>query len=325
MFWGDKNNMLILDLTIQKIYDKFNESFYNKDNFYLILSKPNELDSFKGLLNIDEITFKDCLIFDENIRLDLFDNYDFLTLNTFELKDNKSIIKEVNIYISDNYILVVVDENHYIHDYINKLISGCYTDSNPRVALYKINYLIFKEIIINGFENIEKLEDMILDIEDSMLEGAKEKHLNQISYVRGLTRTVVKNTRPLLYIGDRILKENTRYLKSSDIKKYNLENLQSIDFGIDKLYNFALSTRELADKLLDIYSSQVAEKTNALITKLTVLTGIAAPLTIITGIYGMNFRIMPELNFIYGYPITIFIMILIVVVSIIMFKIKKLL
>ena len=94
---------------------------------------------------------------------------------------------------------------------------------------------------------------------------------------------------------------------------------------IDKLYNFAISTRELADKLLDIYSSKIGEKTNCLITKLTILTGVAAPLTIITGIYGMNFRVIPELNWIYGYPMTILIMICIVIVSIIIFKIKKLL
>lgn len=317
--------MRILNLTTQKTFDEFEEYYYKVSDSYLILSTPSELNKLKHILDIDEITFKDCLIFDEHIKLDLFDKYDFLSLNTFELKDRKSVIREVNIYISDNYILVIVNEDHFIYNYIENLISECFTDYNPKVALFKINYLIFKEIIINGFENIEKLEDMILEIEDSMLNGVTEKYLNDISYVRGLTRTVVKNTRPLLYLGDRILKENIRHLRYSDIKKYNLENLQSIDFSIDKLYNFAISTRELADKLLDIYSSKIGEKTNCLITKLTILTGVAAPLTIITGIYGMNFRVIPELNWIYGYPMTILIMICIVIVSIIIFKIKKLL
>jgi magnesium transporter len=166
---------------------------------------------------------------------------------------------------------------------------------------------------------------MILKLEDEILEGVVDDHALKINSIRGITRTVVKNTRPLLYIGDRILKENIRYLKYSDVKKYNLDNLQGIDFGIDKLYNFALSTRELADKLLDIYSSQVAEKTNALITKLTLLTGIAAPLTIITGIYGMNFRVMPELNWYYGYPLILGFMALIIILGFVIFKIKKLL
>ena len=159
---------------------------------------------------------------------------------------------------------------------------------------------------------------MILDLEDEIMEGTDDEHILKINYIRSLTRILVKNTRPLLYLGDRILKDNFRYLKYNDMKRSNLDNLQSIDFGIDKLYNFALSTRELADKLLDIYSSKVAEQTND-------ITAISAPLTIITGIYGMNFKFMPELNLYYGYPLTIGIMFIIVLCGIILFKIKKLL
>ncbi len=81
---------------------------------------------------------------------------------------------------------------------------------------------------------------MILDLEDEIMEGTDDEHILKINYIRNLTRTLVKNIRPLLYLGDRILKDNFRYLKYSDMKKSNLDNLQSIDFGIDKLYSFAL-------------------------------------------------------------------------------------
>ncbi|MEG2788630.1 MAG: CorA family divalent cation transporter [Romboutsia sp.] len=318
--------MDILNLNTKEYLNNFNNEFYNKNNSYLIVSTPYELDNLQSLLDIDEITFKDCLDFDESIRLDLFDNYDFLSLNTFEIENNISVVKEINIYLADNYILVVADKGHFIYKYILKLMKENFIlDNNTVVALFKINYLIFKEIIVKEFESIEKLEDIILDMEDRMLENIKEKHFHEISYIRGLTRNIVKNIRPLLYIGDRILKENIRYLTYSDIKKYNLENLQSIDFGIDKLYNFAISTRELADKLLDIYSSQITEKTNSLITKLTLLTAIFSPLTIITGIYGMNFHFMPELEWAYGYPLILGVMLFIIIISIVIFKLKKLL
>ncbi len=316
--------MDILNLNTKAYLDEFYKGFYNKNQSYLILSTPYELGKLQNILDIDEITFKDCLDFDDNIRLDLFNNYDFLSLNTFELINKKAVIKEINIYLADNYILVVSDKDHYIYNYVIKLIKeNLVVDKTPVVALFKINYLIFKEVIVNGFETLEKLEDMILDMEDKMLEGVEDKHFHEISYIRSLTRDIVKNIRPLLYIGDRILKDNIRYLTYSNIKKHNLDNLQSIDFGIDKLYNFAISTRELADKLLDIYSSQVAEKTNNLITKLTLLTAISAPLTIITGIYGMNFEFMPELKWHYGYYLTLTIMFLIMFIGILIFKFKK--
>lgn len=318
--------MNILNLNTHNHLNQFKDDFYDSNECYLILSTPYELNKIKSILDIDEITFKDCLDFDDSIRLDLFDNYDFLSLNIFELINNKAIISEINIYLADNYILVVSDKDTFIYKYILKMMKDNFkVDKNPIVALFKINYLIFKEIIVNSFESLEKLEDMILELEDKMLQGVRDQYFHEISDIRNLTRTVVKNTRPLLYIGDRILKENIRYLTYSDIKKHNLENLQSIDFGIDKLYNFAISTRELADKLLDIYSSQVAEKTNSLITKLTLLTAISAPLTIITGIYGMNFSFMPFLQWRFGYYCTIGFMFLILALGIMIFKSKKML
>lgn len=319
--------MYILNLENMQTIDTFKEDFYNKDYSYLILSTSNELKLLKDILNIDEITFNDCLKFDENIKFDLFDNYDFLSLNTCELNGNKAKIQEINMYLSDNFILVICDKDNFLYDYVKNLILNNTTILKyyNNVNLFKISYLIIKNIVVHEFENLEKVEDMILDLEDKIMEGTDEEHILKINYIRSLTRTLVKNTRPLLYLGDRILKDNLRYLKYNDIRKYNLENLQNIDFGIDKLYSFALSTRELADKLLDIYSSKVAEQTNDIITKLTLLTAISAPLTIITGIYGMNFTFMPELNLYYGYPLTLGIMFIIILSGIIIFKIKRLL
>ena len=319
--------MYILNLDTRDKYDNFTEGFYNKNNSYIILSDPKQLNLLKNILEIDEITFNDCLKFDENIKLDLFDNYDFLSINTFEIMNNDIYVEEINIYLSENFALVICNEENFIFEFVKNIITNNIKLNNTSniVILFNINYLILKNIIMHQFEILEKIEDIILKLEDDILENAIDEHVIKINHIRGITRSIVKNTRPLLYIGDRILKENIRYLKYSDIRKQNLENFQSIDFGIEKLYSFSLSTRELADKLLDIYSSQVEEKTNSLITKLTLLTAISSPLTIITGIYGMNFRFMPELDFVYAYPIVITVMIIIVIIGILIFKLKNLL
>lgn len=316
--------MLIHDLHLNKVANSFKIDTYNNKYYYFIVCTPKELKDLKEALEIDEVTFEECLEFDDNMKLDLFEKYDFISLNTFELKNEKLIIEEVNMYLADRFILIVINEDHFLYGYIEELIKKKINTNNPVLYLYKMNYLIFKKIMLNAFDNLELVEDMILDIEDKIMKRVCDDHVNEINEIRNMTRIIVKNTRPLLYIGDRILKENIRYMKSSDYKKHKLENLQGIDFGIEKLYSFAISTRELADKLLDIYSSQIAEKTNSLITKLTILTGIASPLTIITGIYGMNFKFMPELNYLYGYPFIILIMISIVITSLVILKLKKL-
>ncbi len=288
----------------------------NKKDDFLILATSMELKSIKERLSLDDDTFNECLIFDENIKLDSLDKYDFLSINYFYIKKEAiAIFKELNMYMSDNYILVVCDEDDSIYSFIkNIMINKKPLDTAN--YFFSIVYSIFKQIIINQFENLEKLEDIILKIEDDLINDIND--IEKINYIRFVTRNIVKNTRPLLYISDMLIKENSRYKIPKDTSKYNI---QSLDFSVEKLYTFSLSSRELADKLLDIYSSNVNKKTNDLITKLTLLTAISSPLTIISGVYGMNFKVMPFLEFQYGYYLTLFIMF--IIISIGVFKLKK--
>ena len=163
--------MYILNLKTAEIIDHFREDFYSKVYPYLILSTACELKLLKDILDIDEITFNDCLEFDENIKLDLFDNYDFLSLNTCELSGNEAKIEEVNMYLSDNFILVICEKDNFLYDYVKSMIlnnSKIQKHYNPS-NLFKISYLIIKNIIIHEFENLEKVEDMILDLEDEIM------------------------------------------------------------------------------------------------------------------------------------------------------------
>ena len=151
------DTMYILNIESREILNDFNKNFYNKHNSYIMLSTPNELNLLINILNIDDITFKDCLTFDENIKFDLFDNYDFLSINTFSIINEESIIDEVNIYSSDNYILVVVKKEHFIYDFVKNIITNNIKsdDELSVVTLFKLNYIILKNIIIHQFKNLE--------------------------------------------------------------------------------------------------------------------------------------------------------------------------
>nr|WP_237268640.1 CorA family divalent cation transporter [Thermococcus celer] len=71
--------------------------------------------------------------------------------------------------------------------------------------------------------------------------------------------------------------------------------------------------RELAGSLIELYYSTISMKTNDIIRILTVVSTIFIPLTFITGLYGMNFRYMPELYWRYGYPLVLITMLAIAV------------
>lgn len=310
--------MKILELQENKVLDGFDDG-YDSQRDYVILSRIDEVCEIKDILGINEDFFVDCMSFDDSIRINPNKSFDSMVLRSLEYIDDEIREFEAHIYTADNFILTVADDESFIYKFMKNLIlNRAKSEKSTRYVLYKINQYIIREYIMNGFEFVEMLEERILDIEDDMMENTNSSHIEEINKIRAIARKVVKNIRPLIYITDNAVSKDVRFLKEVELEEYN--DMQGIDFGIDKLYEFSIATRDLADKLLDIYSSKINEKTNSLITKLTILTAIAAPLTIITGVYGMNFKYMPELGMAYGYPITIGIMLLIILIGIHLFK-----
>lgn len=81
--------------------------------------------------------------------------------------------------------------------------------------------------------------------------------------------------------------------------------------------------REYAMQVQDVYQSEIGIRQNDVMKVLTVVTTVFLPLTLIAGWYGMNFAYMPELAWKYGYPAVVVLSILVVVVSLRIFKKKK--
>ena len=321
--------MHILNLKTKQISKNINEVNFNED-YNFIVCNPWELKFFKDKINLDRSTYKDCLSFDDQVRVEVLDEYIYFTLNNFHIiEDGTLTLEEINIFLSEKYIILVLRNKNSIFDKLKSLINETfYYKSNLTLSLLILYSSILRIIIRSQFENLEKVEEIILQLEDQIINGVDDHMSAKISSIRGISRTCVKAIRPLTYYIDTLLKDGMEFFAKYNNHGLYLEEeyrklLEGLDLSIDKLYTFSLSTRELSDKLLDIYTSMVSEKTNNLINKLTFFTGTAVPISIITGVYGMNFKYMPELNYVYSYPIIIFIIVSIMVVAFIMFKKNK--
>jgi magnesium transporter len=83
------------------------------------------------------------------------------------------------------------------------------------------------------------------------------------------------------------------------------------------------TNRDMITGLLDIYHSSISNKMNEVMKVLTIFASIFIPLTFITGIYGMNFKFMPELEWKWSYPLIWTVFIAIPVGLLAFFKKKK--
>ena len=86
------------------------------------------------------------------------------------------------MYLSDNFTLVICEKDNFLYNYVKNMILNnsktkkYYNNEN----LFKISYLIIKNIIIHEFENLEKVEDMILNLEDEIMENRSDEHILKI-------------------------------------------------------------------------------------------------------------------------------------------------
>ena len=75
--------------------------------------------------------------------------------------------------------------------------------------------------------------------------------------------------------------------------------------------------------MLDIYLSSISYRMNQVMKVLTIIATIFMPLTFIAGVYGMNFRFMPELGWRWAYPLVILVMLAVGAIMLVYFKRKK--
>ncbi len=107
------------------------------------------------------------------------------------------------------------------------------------------------------------------------------------------------------------MKESTRiYLR--DVYDHTIQVIDAIE-----------TFRDMVSGMLDIYLSSISNRMNAVMKVLTIIATIFMPLTFIAGIYGMNFKYMPELEWHWGYPAVWLVVVFIGISMLIYFKKKR--
>ena len=187
-------------------------------------------------------------------------------------------------------------------------------------SLERFLYDFLELIIHNDLQIMQRYERELDAIERQIMDNAEEAHIERNNEIRGDIRDLRIHYEQLQDLGQE-LEENENGFFDED----NLRYFHMFSNRVDRLYDAATHLRDYTIQLNDLYQSQLDVKQNRIMTVLTVVTTIFMPLTLIVGWYGMNFKYMPELDWRFGYPVIIGLSIIIVVASLIFFKVKKIL
>jgi magnesium transporter len=167
-------------------------------------------------------------------------------------------------------------------------------------------YLMLDEIVDGYLDLIELFEDKSDDIEDAVAveeDGAEGKATRVLAQrIFRLRQEVVRFRRltaPMREVIDLLLETPT--IVTPPLLPYFRDVMDHV-----------IRTMELTDNVRDLLTSarelqlaQVSNRTNVVMKQLTAWAAIILVPTLVAGIYGMNFRHMPELDWVYGYPLAI--------------------
>lgn len=268
--------------------------------------------------NLHPFVLEDILNVNQHPKIGYFDGYIFIVLNmlTYNSESHHIESEQVSIILGKNFVFTFQERKDDIFEPIRERIKNNKEIIREKGADYLFHALV--DIIVdNYFVILEKLEEEVEDLEDKVLSDSSIETVQSIHRFKRNLIELRKSIWPLREIINSLSKGELELVKAVSVYFRDVYN-HTIEV-IDTIENF----RDIVSGLLDVYFSNVSNRTNKIMKVLTIVTTIFAPLTFITGIYGMNFKYMPELEWKFGYPLVLGIMLFIGIGMIIYFKKKK--
>jgi len=281
------------------------------------LKDTDIIDRVGSLFNIHPLIIEDIKQPGQRPKMEEFDSYSYFVLRMFSLRNDKISIEQVSIIMGKSYIITFQEKPGDVFDPIRKRI---------RAGKYRINslhsdflaYSLIDSIIDNYYTILETLGEQVENLEEILLVNQGKSALHNIHFLKRKILSLRRSVWPL-----RELLTNFERSESVLIEKPTHEYIRDIYDHVIQIIDTIETYRDSLSSMLDIYLSSVSNRTNEIMRVLTVISTIFIPLTFITGLYGMNFKYMPELSWKAGYPIVLLVMAFVIIGLIIFFKKKK--
>jgi len=293
--------------------------FQNQNVKWINLHNPSyeELTAVAKTFNFLQLTIADSLEPGHLPKFETDESISFLLVRYFDKEDanHSNIVREfshkLSIYFGKDFIITVYQvDNKLIQNVKQQYIES---QESHKITRKGILYYLLSEVL-NTFEapalkmdeKIDVLEEMIFT---AAIDQLKLQHLYHLKREAAACKKILDYT--------------LEALKEYELSNRKSSTLQDLKEDCIKMLHMHTQIVDDVQNLLSIYLSLNSQKSNDIMKTLTIFSAFFLPLTFIVGIYGMNFSYMPELNYKWGYPITLLVMLGIVVLIFIWFKRKR--
>ncbi|MBA4416943.1 MAG: magnesium and cobalt transport protein CorA [Syntrophus sp. (in: bacteria)] len=310
---------------VEKSFDDMKEYEAPKDKGYITWLNVSGVHQVEAIERIGEIfhlhplLLEDTMNTDQRPKLEDYGDYLFIVAKTisFHRIDEAIKIEQISIVLGPDYVITFEEGDGDIFDVVRERVSTGKGRIRKMAADY-LAYSLIDVIVDNYFTAMEEIGEKIETLEDELVTTTGQTALRSIQHLKRemifLRRSIwpLREVMASLERGETCLISEQTHVYMRDIYDHVIQVMDSVD-----------TFRDMLSGMLDIYLSSVSNRLNEVMKVLTIIATIFMPLTFIAGVYGMNFKFMPELNFRWGYPAILLLMAGVAVYMVEYFRKKK--
>lgn len=282
------------------------------------LQNTNLIAEMGKAFDISSLFLEDILNTDQRPRFSEESDHLYIIAKTFYLGDEDNMVHMEQLsFIAGSHYLITIQETDA--DYFKDVKKRLY-DGKNRIRTFGIDYLCYAllDTLVDSYiinleilgAAIEERGRNILDSDTKTIEDLYH-FKTELSYIRKNVRPFKEVTTRFTNCDSPLINERT-YTYLRDLDDLVLQAQEAIE-----IYYSMVSDQ------INLYQTNTSNRINDVMKVLTIFSAIFIPLTFIAGIYGMNFKYMPELDSHYAYFVLWGIMIIITAIMLLYFKRKK--
>ncbi len=228
-----------------------------------------------------------------------YTNGHFISFKAFEYnKDKKQLVPQtISLFLGKGFVLSFQE----FEDDVFKILRDRITNSKGRINGLGADYLtyaIIDTIVDRYFTIVDEVEETLEEIENTISLNIDSMNKGELQATKVNLIKIRKSVVPLREALNQFIRS-----ESELIEKQTEIYLRDVYGHIIQIVENTDTLRDILGGLQDLYLSEISLKMNRIIQFLTIVTAVFVPLSFLTGLYGMNFDVIPELKNPYGYYI----------------------
>ena len=254
-------------------------------------------DLLERRFGFHELAAEDSLSPNTLPKYDAFPTYDFFVFRAVDvnLREHGSQTYKLSAFLGGNFLFTVHSGRmQAIDDICTRL------PEDKRMLANGPDYLLYEivDLLVDAhFPLLDRIEECVDDLQESIFQHAQPLHLDELLHLKRDLNVMRRQSLPQRELLNLISRGDSQFIQKQHLIYFR--DLYDHMFRISETID---SERDMMAGTMEAYLSVIANRTNEIMRVLTVLSTIMLPLTLIAGIYGMNFEHMPELHWLHGYP-----------------------